>query len=301
MGKSLQVQSVIYKNEKSSLLRAIKSLSNAIFNYNSLGNGFDDVVLVYGDASPERVFSDEDIKAISNEFNNSFSFKYVFFNENTGTAKGHNKMARECDKDYIMVMNPDVLVCPDFFEEIMRPFLDEKLNAGLCEARQTPIEHPKNYNTKTLETEWASTAGVVFTNDIFKQIGGFDSETFFMYCDDLDFSWRIRLAGKKIYYCPQAVIFHAKTLSKNATWVPTPAEIYYSAEASILMAYKWSNDKRVSYLYKTFKESDNPSLDKAAAHFDELKSSGKLPKQIDKNHKIARFVGDNFTEHRFIL
>ena len=66
----------------------------------------------------------------------------------------------------------------------------------------------------------------------------------FLYCDDLDFSWRVRLAGYKIIYMPSAIVYHAKNLSLSGTWQPTSAEIYYSAEAAMLLAYKWSNPER---------------------------------------------------------
>ena len=82
---------------------------------------------------------------------------------------------------------------------------------GMVEARQTPLEHAKEYNTKTGgETEWASTACTVFKTEVYNKINGFDAETFFLYCDDLDFSWRVRLAGYKIIYMPSAIVYHAK-------------------------------------------------------------------------------------------
>jgi hypothetical protein len=96
-------------------------------------------------------------------------------------------------------------------------------------------------------------------------------------------------------------VFHAKLLSGSGNWSPTKAEVYYSAEAAILMAYKWSNNKRTKMLLNNFSQSGDENLRKAAAHFEELKASGKLPEQLDKDHKVAKFVGDNFTEHRFTL
>ena len=43
-----------------------------------------------------------------------------------------------------------------------------------------------------------------------------------MYCDDLIFSWRIRLAGYKIIYVPSAIAYHAKKkLAVDGGWKPT--------------------------------------------------------------------------------
>lgn len=43
--------------------------------------------------------------------------------------------------------------------------------------------------------------------DVFEQTGGFD-ETFFMYCEEIDWCWRIHRAGWDIYTVPTAEIVH---------------------------------------------------------------------------------------------
>lgn len=299
--KTLQIQTVLYHNEKDGLKKSLDSIGNAIrINRNSskeLGN----VTVFYGDASKEPLYSLDEIDAINEEFGGLFTLKYLFFDENTGTSKGHNKMGLMSESDFTLVMNPDVIVCPRFFAYIFKPFKNESLNAGISEGRQTPIEHAKQYNRETFETEWATGACMLLPTDVYKEVGGFDEKSFFMYCDDVDISWRVRLLGKKIYYCPDAVVFHAKTLSPTGSWQPTKAEIYYSAEAGLLMAYKWSNNERVKKLLRIFSNSGDEILRKAAEHFCQLKKSGQLCTQLDKNHKIARFVGDNFTDHRYLL
>ena len=121
-----------------------------------------------------------------------------------------------------------------------------------------------------------------------------------MYCDDVDISWRVRLAGKKIYYCPDCPVYHAKRLSATANWVPTEAELYYSKEAALLMAYKWSNEKRFHKLYKMFVHGDE-YCQRVIAHFEEMKEKGELPAQLDREGRVAKFVGDNYTEHRFVF
>ena len=181
----------------------------------------------------------------------------------------------------------------------MYPFLDEEV--GMVEARQTPIEHQKEYDVETLETDWATTACAVFSKALFDELNGFDSETFFLYCDDLDFSWRVRLAGYKIIYQPLAPVFHAKRLSVKASWQPTKAEQYYSAEAALLMAHKWSNPGRVEQLLQVYQNSQNENCEKAAAHFIELRAADKLPEPLDPEHRVAKFIGDYYTENRYIL
>ena len=41
--------------------------------------------------------------------------------------------------------------------------------------------------------------------------GEYLDETFFMYKEDVDLSWRFRLAGWECWYVPSAVAYHART------------------------------------------------------------------------------------------
>lgn len=301
MSCTLQIQSVIYHNEKESLIKALNSVANAVRVNRNSTNELEKVTLIYGDASKTRIFDDGEIAEMKKCYLEFFEFKYQFFNENTGTAKGHNRLGKDCTSDYMMIMNPDVIVCPGYFASIMQPFHNDELCAGMSEARQTPLEHPKEYNRDTFETDWASTACTVFPTSVFRALEGFDEKSFFMYCDDVDFSWRVRLYGKKIYYRPDAVVFHAKTLSVDGGWQPTEAEEYYSALAHMIMAHKWSNEKRCSQLYDLYSVSNDSVLLRAIKEFDRMKQNNELPEPIDKNHKVARFIGDCYTEHRFML
>lgn len=295
----IRVQSILYKNEKDSLLKAIRALANAVRVSEKNQAPVTGVELYYGDSSDDPIFSEEDVTAVNEQYGDYLKFTYHFFGFNSGSAKGHNTLAEDCRTSYIMIMNPDVIVSPRFFIEIMKPF--EKEDVGMVEARQTPIEHQKEYDVETGETGWATTACAVIPFHLFQKLNGFDSDTFFLYCDDLDFSWRIRLLGYKIIYQPLAPVFHAKRLSVSGSWQPTDAEKYYSAEAALMMAYKWSNDERVEYLLNVYGESNDENLKKAVEHFYKMKEEKKLPEQIDKEHKVAEFIGDYYSENRFIL
>lgn len=301
MAVTLQIQSVIYHNEKSALLRAYDSLANAVRVNRNTTKELGQVTLCCGDASKEPVFSEEDVKQISEQFADYFEFKYVFFNENTGHGKGQNILSRDCVSEYIMITNPDVIVCPRFFSGMLAPLLDPTLNIGMTEARQTPSEHPKEYDRNTLITEWAAMACVIFPTELFRQIGQFDSDCFFLYCDDVDFSWRVRLAGKEIMYRPDCPVYHAKRLSATANWQPTAAEIYYSQEAALLIAYKYSNMELFKELYKKFKNSEDKAGERIIARFEAMKQQGILPKQLDPDHKVARFVNGNYSDFKYVL
>lgn len=299
MGKiELQIQSVIYGNEKKNLERTLEYLANAVrVERNEMGT-LGRVRMVYGDGTQEPVFSEEEILALREKYHAFFDLDYKVFGFNTGSAKGHNLLAEGCSAEYMLVMNPDVIMAPRCLIELMYPFHDEKV--GMVEARQTPVEHPKEYDVETKETSWATTACAVFKADIFRQIHGFDSDSFFLYCDDVDFSWRLRLAGYKIIYNPLAVVYHAKRLDSKGHWEPTKAEIYYSAEAALMMAHKWSNPKQVDLILRSFMNS-TPMHKEIAEKFIQKRKEGSLPEPLDPKHEVSKFVEWHYADYRFIL
>lgn len=59
----------------------------------------------------------------------------------------------------------------------------------------------------TQEADWLTGACLVVRREVLKQVGGFD-EGFFMYSEELDWCKRIKLAGWKIVYLPEAQVVH---------------------------------------------------------------------------------------------
>ena len=266
-----------------------------------------EMTLVQGDASAVPVLSESRRETLRAQHGDALMLEYRVFGENTGTAKGHNCLAEGCASDYIMIMNPDVIVNPRIFNQMLAPFLEgvpgiPAHQVGVTEARQTPIEHSKWFDEKSGETSWISTACALFPTAILREVKGFDEESFFMYCDDLDFSWRIRLSGYKAIYLPDAPVFHAKRLSGSGAWVPTSAERFYSAEAALLLAWKWSRpditaDNLNSYLALP---PQSPEY-KAGKAFEERREQGRLPVPVDPEHKVGSFTAQGYGEYRFVF
>lgn len=295
--KSLQIQAVLYKNDVSALERSLISLTNAVFHAQKSGL-LRDATLLWGDASPTPLLSDEEIQAFSQKAEQSFgapvlSLSYRFFDENTGYGKGHNRLFADCRADYLMILNPDIVVCHDFFLEMLAPFVDT--DAGLTEARQTPVEHPKQYDKLTGETPWASGACFIMPASLYRVLGGFD-EQFFMYCEDVDLSFRIRQAGKKLLYRPTAPAYHSKHFdNKRGELERTVTEMRYSSESQMILAYKWKQKRMLSYLRSVFRSGDEHQQAGLAA-FEERLSKGGLS-QIDGDLSVfqKRYLNNRYT------
>jgi GT2 family glycosyltransferase len=77
----------------------------------------------------------------------------------------------------------------------------------------------------------------LFRRDILLKLGGFDLSYLFGY-EDIDIAWRIYLAGYKIMYVPEAVIYHkAGGSTKDIPEMKRPrSEFYYLAKRNRIIS-----------------------------------------------------------------
>lgn len=294
---SIQVQSIIYHMDEASVHRALESLARAADL--AIGEGHLSRMRVsYGDTSSERCLSEEAVGRLQAEFSFAFELSYCFFNKNLGSARGHNALAATAETDYLLILNPDVVVSPRLFENMLLPFYSG--DTGMVEAKQLPIEHPKSYDPITGETGWATTACALTPTSLFRSIEGFDADAFFLYCDDVDYSWRVREAGYKVIFAPNAVVFHDKRVAHDGAWQPSGAERRYSAEAALMMAHKWSRPDLVARISTMFRKG---GADEAAAlkTYEDKKNAGTLPSPRDADHRVGQFEGHFYAKHRYAL
>lgn len=166
--------------------------------------------------------------------------------ENVGFARANNLALRECGGEYALLLNPDTVVeqdtlvkCVDFMEE--HPDcggLGVKMINGegeyLKESKRgfpTPgasffkvsglirlFPHNRRIaayymghlpDDEVNQVDILPGAFLMVRREALEKVGLLD-ESYFMYGEDIDFSWRIRLAGYKNYYVPTARIIHYK-------------------------------------------------------------------------------------------
>jgi len=65
------------------------------------------------------------------------------------------------------------------------------------------------------EIDYSSGASLLLRRDLWTELGGFDERYVPAYCEDSDLAFKVRLAGKKVYYQPESVIVHYEGISNG--------------------------------------------------------------------------------------
>jgi GT2 family glycosyltransferase len=180
---------------------------------------------------------------------------------NLGFGTGCNRGAAVATQGLLLFLNPDTLVAENTFQ-VMWDFFrtQERIGVAGCKIvnrdgslqlackRSFPSPtaaaykftglsglFPKSrvfgrYNltfldeNKTHEVDAVSGSFLCVKADLYRQVGGFD-EDFFMYGEDLDICFRIKLLGKRNFYHPQTTVMHFK--GESAKSRPLRSFLYF--------------------------------------------------------------------------
>ena len=170
---------------------------------------------------------------------------------NNGFARGINLVAAQGSGEFLFLLNPDTEIEPRSVEKLLAR-ADSDPRIGICEARQSPREHPKTFDSVTGETTWCSGAAALIRREAFREVGGFDERLYFMYCEDVDLSWKFWIRGWKCIYLREAVVRHLTQdlmPGKRRT-----LENYFSFRNSLFLFYRFGSwkDRRIlwNFLWK---------------------------------------------------
>lgn len=292
MPPSLRIQTVLYDTEPAGVRRLVASLAHGV---RTAGAAVGPVALAVGDCSEVPVLTQEALGALPRaEVLGDVS--YVPFGANLGHGGGHDRLAEGLAEDLLLVVNPDTVVDALLVGELAQRLAADPA-VGIAEARQLPVEHPKDYDRDTGETGWASMACALLRGDAVREVGLFDADTFFLHGDDVDLSWRMRLAGWRVVHVPTARVFHDKAIGLDGYIAPGTAELLHGPLGALLLAHKYDRDDEVAALADLLRAGTEPQRE-ALRRFERARERG-LPRLPDPEGRVACFVAGGFAPHRF--
>lgn len=157
--------------------------------------------------------------------------------ENYGFSKGNNIGVAKAKGDFVCILNPDTVIAEDTFKILLEyaesipklgiigcklvdgngyflPESKRNVPSPLISIKKILGDSSAYYANHLREGEIGEVdvlvgAFMLLERKVYNEIGGFD-EDYFMYGEDMDFSYRILKAGYKNYYNPSTTIINYK-------------------------------------------------------------------------------------------
>lgn len=291
-----RIQLVVYRNEFDAFRRTITAVRACVRH--AVASGLvESVTVAIGDCSPTPSLDAQQVSALAAELDSVAALTYTFFDANLGSAGGSNRLAAEGDEELIWVLNPDTYPTPSCLSVLIESLAAE--GVGACDARQLPIEHPKGYDLVTGQAYWLTGACMLVRRAAFESVQGFDGHHFPMYCDDVDFSWRLRHAGWTLRTAPRATVFHDKRPTPEG--LPSGSEFEHEsgALARLKLARRYCRPELEQNELAAFEAAPVPALNRAAADFRALDRADDLPAPMPDAAAVADMEQDYYGPHRF--
>lgn len=166
------------------------------------------------------------------------SVRLVRCETNLGFAAANNRALLDAPCDYVAVLNPDAIPAPDWLEALVAA-LDARPDFSMCASLQIKAadsgimdgagdclsytgfafrggEGQPLRDLPKGEVFGPCGAAAIYRRSSFNAARGFDEE-FFCYGEDVDLALRLRRAGERCLFAPEARVNHYGSLTSGAT------------------------------------------------------------------------------------
>ena len=155
--------------------------------------------------------------------------------ENLGYCEGNNVGIRNANGEFIVILNPDTIVEPNWLNHLMSAYT--KFGEGLYQPKFFSLNEKlvlqstgnmlhifgfgfardkgkiDNKEKESIEKINYASGTCLFTSKIVLDKIGLLDPFLFLYHDDLDLGWRAAQIGINSFYVPQSIIYHAESYS----------------------------------------------------------------------------------------
>ena len=198
---------------------------------------------------------------VASEFPSTIVVRHA---ENGLFCKGNNQAIPHATGDYIVLLNNDVEVTPDWLWPLVREMEDEDVGAvqpklkqhdqrrlfeyagaagGFIDRIGYPFTRGRIFDTmeaddgqydNARDVFWATGAALMLRRSALDEVGTLD-EQFEMHMEEIDLCWRLQRAGYRVRVAPDSEVYHigGASLPKG-----NPRKTYYNFRNSLLMLYK---------------------------------------------------------------
>ena len=196
--------------------------------------------------------------------------------KNYGFAEGYNKVLDKVYADYFVLLNSDVEVTDNWISPIIN-MMDADDNIAICQPKLlsyyqrdtfeyaggaggyidkygypfcrgrlfTTLEKDNGQYNDVCEIFWATGAAMFVKAKVWKDLGGLDGD-FFAHMEEIDFCWRAKNAGYKVYYCPQSVAYHIG----GGTLPPSsPFKTFLNFRNNFSLLFKNLQKRQLAYVF----------------------------------------------------
>lgn len=223
-------------------------LSIVIVNWNTkkfLGDCLQSIYETAGTLNLEVIVVDNNSSDGSAELvrQNFGQVKLIANSSNLGYAKGNNQGIRESRGRYILLLNPDTIVLPGSLKKLVE-FMEEHPQAGAVAPKLVYPDGSLQYSVRSFptldcliyetlylqrlfpksrtfgkyrmtywdynevkEVDQPAASALLLCREALEEVGLMD-ERFFLLFNDVDLCYRLKEAGWKIYFFPEAKIVH---------------------------------------------------------------------------------------------
>jgi len=197
--------------------------------------------------------------------------------KNYGFTGGYAKSLALIDSEYLVLLNSDVRVEPDWLNEAMKVISKDESIAVVqpkirsdrdpeyfeyagaaggwidrwgfpfCRGRlfQTLEKDSNQYDNET-NIFWASGCAFLVRNEVYKKAGGLDPQ-FFAHLEEIDLCWRMQRMGYQIKFAPKSIVYH---LGGGTLSYQNPRKTFLNFRNSLIMIVK--NKRGLSLISNVF-------------------------------------------------
>ncbi len=210
--------------------------------------------------------TDGSMTNVNNKFGSKQQVKIIMNKRNLGYAEGNNVGVMESNGEYLVFLNNDVIVDPNFLKELVIVMKTDSIAAA--QAKLMFMDHPTKFYSAGHYIDYfgmvhvlgefeedkgqfdnvydifgAHGAAFIVKRNLFLKVGGFDSD-FFLLFEESDLCWRFWLIGYRIVFVPKAIAYHKHGYAhKRSSFGRESSLTYYFVRNrlnSILKNYSWS-------------------------------------------------------------